>query len=382
MRLPGCLAIELGVAAILLGGTGVAGYAGARELGRRWDPVAARAWLHGVLRREGSPAGGRPGAPQSDPSASSANSVGSLAARQDLSADRPLPVAMDTPGTFLGMSDDLLIERLRNQPISQLKLNRGGSSLSFRAQLADGSRAAWKPTQTNLQTIPRKEVAAYRLNRLLGLNAVPPSVLRAMPSDDLYARLHPDSVAAIPRIRAEIIVGPGGRIGGAASYWIPVIKDSGLDTPEGRAETGLWLTQGQTIPFSRRAMAAQVSTMVVFDFLIANPDRYSGGNMKMSEDGTQLFFMDNTMSFYLDPDGFERARELLLRTQRFSRVLSDRLRRVELPTLRRLMRDEADGAEILTEAEMRAVVARREIAEAHITSMVQQYGASNVLCFP
>lgn len=371
MRLPGCLAIELGVASILLGATGVAGYVGARELRRRWDPVAARAWVQGLMRRERPADSERRHEPHTP-----------LTSRQDLSADRPSPAAMDTPGTFLGMSDDILLERLRSQPIGQLKLNRGGSSLSFRAQLADGSRAAWKPTQTNLQTIPRKEVAAYRLNRLLGLNAVPPAVLRSMSSDELYARLHPDSVAAIPRIRAEVIVGPGGRIGGAASYWIPVIKDSGFDTPEGRAETARWLTQGQTIPFSRRPMAAQVSTLIVFDFLIANPDRYSGGNMKMSEDGTQLFFMDNTMSFYLDPDGFERTRELLLRTQRFSRVLAERLRRVELPTLRRLMRDEVDGAEILTEAEMRAVVARREIAEAHIASMTQQYGASNVLCFP
>ena len=50
-------------------------------------------------------------------------------------------------------------------------------------------------------------------------------------------------------------------------------------------------------------MAAQVSTLIVFDFLTANPDRYSGGNMKMSPDGKQLFFMDNTMSFYVDGNG-------------------------------------------------------------------------------
>ena len=66
------------------------------------------------------------------------------------------------------MSDELLLERVRNQPIVRFKVNHGGSSMSFRVDFADGSRAAWKPIQTNLQTIPRKEVAAYRLNRLLG----------------------------------------------------------------------------------------------------------------------------------------------------------------------------------------------------------------------
>ncbi len=91
------------------------------------------------------------------------------------------------------MSDELLLERVRTQPIVRFKLNHGGSSLSFRVDFADGSRAAWKPTQTNTQTIPRKEVAAYRLNRLLGLNAVPPAAPRAVSRDELLSHLHPES---------------------------------------------------------------------------------------------------------------------------------------------------------------------------------------------
>src|SRR5581483_6750058 len=98
-----------------------------------------------------------------------------LAPRRDLSTLPDLRVSLESSGTFLGMSDELLLQRVRTQPIVRFKLNHGGSSLSFRIELADGSRAAWKPTQTNTQTIPRKEIAAYRLNRLLGLNAVPPA---------------------------------------------------------------------------------------------------------------------------------------------------------------------------------------------------------------
>jgi hypothetical protein len=77
-------------------------------------------------------------------------------------------------GTFMGMEDDFLIARLRSQPIVRMKFNKGGSSLSFRVDFADGSRAAFKPAQTNLQTIPRREVAAYRINRLLGLARLRP----------------------------------------------------------------------------------------------------------------------------------------------------------------------------------------------------------------
>ena len=38
--------------------------------------------------------------------------------------------------------------------------------------------------------------------------------------------------------------------------------------------------------------------------------------------------MDNTMSFFLDPQGKEKIRDVLLRTQRFSRALYDALNRL------------------------------------------------------
>ena len=91
----------------------------------------------------------------------------------------PNPAIFEEPGgTFLGMSDEMLLARVRTQAILGMRLNKGGSTLSFRVELADGSRAAFKPAQTDLRTIPRKEVAAYRLNRLLGLDAVPPAAPR------------------------------------------------------------------------------------------------------------------------------------------------------------------------------------------------------------
>src|SRR5262245_25110542 len=114
-----------------------------------------------------------------------------------------LRVALETTGTFLGMSDELLLERVRTQPITRFKLNHGGSSLSFRVDFADGSRAAWKPMQTNMQSVPRKEVAAYRLNRLLGLHAVPPAAPRAVTREELLEHLHPESMQFLSRIKAE-----------------------------------------------------------------------------------------------------------------------------------------------------------------------------------
>ena len=306
-----------------------------------------------------------------------------LAARKDLSTLPDVRVALETSGTFLGMSDELLLERVRTQPIVRFKVNHGGSSLSFKVDFADGSRAAWKPAQTNTQTIPRKEVAAYRLNRLLGLNAVPPAAPRAVSREELLTRLHPESLPSLPRIKAETIFGPTGRTIGTASYWIPVIKSSGFDTPEGRRMSQAWLKQGESVPADQARMAAQISDMVVFDFLTANPDRYSGGNMKMSADGKQLFFMDNTMSFFVDEDGKDKNRDVLFRTQRFSKTMYEALNQVTEPTLQKALAEEMGTPyEILTPAEIAAVVARRRVIQSHVDALIAQYGVRSVLVFP
>jgi hypothetical protein len=288
----------------------------------------------------------------------------------------------ETGGTFLGMADDLLLARLRSAPITRSKANRGGSSLSFRVDFADGSRAAFKPAQTNLQTIPRKEVAAYRISRLLGLSAVPPAILRALTRDELFANLHPESQPLLPRLRAETLFTPQNKTMGALSYWIPEIKDAGWDTPEGIQRTSQWLKVG--VPLSRddQPAAAQLSNLVVFDFLTANPDRYSGGNIKVSPDGDRVYFMDNTMAFFLHPEGHARNRAWLAKTERFSRTLLAALGRLTATRLERVLGPDAEGQEILTSSEIRAVVARREVLQRHVAALVATHGAPNVLVFP
>jgi len=302
--------------------------------------------------------------------------------REEISQPPSPRITGDAAGTFLGMSDELLLARVRDQPITGVKLNRGGSSLSFRVDFADGSRAAFKPAQTNLQTIPRKEVAAYRLNRLLGLNAVPPAVPYSLPKNELLGKLHPESQFALPRIKAETIFNPLGETAGVFSYWVPTVKDSGFDTPEGQRQTAEWLMQGSFIPPDKRRLAAQLSDLVVFDFLTANPDRYSGGNMKMSPDGEHLFYMDNTLSFFLRPEGHVRNRAALERAQRFSRRLHRALSGLTLESIEKVMWDARDGQEVLTPSEIRAVVARRDVALEHIEAVARTYGEEQVLVFP
>ena len=308
---------------------------------------------------------------------------GSLAGEMDPAMPPSPDVARESAGTFMGLEDDFLIARLRSQPIVRMKFNKGGSSLSFRVDFADGSRAAFKPAQTNLQTVPRREVAAYRINRLLGLSAVPPATPRMVSREDIFSHLHPETVAMLPRIRAEIIFDPRGHTAGVMMYWVPVIKDSGLDTPEGIAQSTRWLTHGQTIPDEKHGLAAQLADLLVFDFLISNPDRGSGGNMLTSEDGSRLLFMDNTLSFFIEPQGNDKIRTALGRSQRFSRRLYQALDRISEETLSRILAQASEGDyEILTKPEIRAVVSRRDFVQKYIDGLVATYGASEVLYFP
>src|SRR5262249_19517428 len=144
-----------------------------------------------------------------------------------------------------------------------------------------------------------------------------------------------------------------------------------------------WLTQGEPIPADQQAMAAQLSDLVVFDFLTSNPDRYSGGNMKMSPDGAQLFFMDNTMAFFIEPEGSLRNRQGLHRAQPFSPALYQALDRVTVPTLERILAEEIDTPyEILTPGEINAVVARRDFVRRYLDGLIAEFGAPNVLVFP
>lgn len=308
---------------------------------------------------------------------------GSLAGEPD-SPSPPSPnVVQELAGTFMGMEDDFLIARLRSQTIVRIKFNKGGSSLSFRVDFADGSRAAFKPAQTNLQTIPRREVAAYRINRLLGLGAVPPATPRMVSRNEVFSHLHPDTVPMLSRIRTETVFDPRGNTAGVMMYWVPVIKDSGLDTPEGMHESSRWLTQGQSIPAEKHALAAQLADLLVFDFLISNPDRTSGGNMLTNADGSRLLFMDNTLSFFIEPQGSDKTRSALARSQRFSRRLYQALDRISEETLIATLAQASEGDyEILTKPEIRAVVSRRDYIRKYIDGLVATYGAGEVLYFP
>lgn len=291
----------------------------------------------------------------------------------------PLDVATEATGTFLGMDDELLIDRMRGAEIRQAKLNKGGSSISFRLDFADGSRAAFKPEQINPQTIPRKEVAAYRLERWLGFNSVPPATMRTFHHDDLVGHLPPDAQFLQKRIEAETTFDAEGFTRGELSYWIPVIVDSHLDTLDNVLLWWRWMTVGEQLPPEKAPLLQQLSSLLVFDMLTNNSDRFSGGNLMTSKDGRVLFWMDNTFGFQIEPEGHLRCRTYLFRCQKFSKKMIAALRRLDFAALKEALQPEPG---LLSDAEMQSVVARKDVTLRYVDSLIAQYGSEQVLVFP
>jgi hypothetical protein len=286
------------------------------------------------------------------------------------------------PPMFDGARDDILLERMRTGRITAIKFNRGGSSVSLRLTFADGSRAACKPDQTNLQSVPRKEIAAYRLNRLLGLTGVPPAAARRLTRQEIETLLVKESRVFLGRIREEVLFDHDGVVGAEVSHWIPEIRDAKLEKdhiPVWEA----WLRQGGALPTGRGDFVRQLSGMLVLDLLTSNYDRFTGTNDLMSPDGRTLYAMDNTIGFYLEPDGHPRPREHFLRCQRFSRRVYERLKALSEAALRAELAKEPDPPwPILTDAEIAAVLQRRDFALKHIERQIAAHGAAAVLAWP
>jgi hypothetical protein len=275
-----------------------------------------------------------------------------------------------------------------------VKVNRGGSSISLRLDFVGGGRASFKPEQTNPQSVPRKEVAAYRIDRLLGINAVAPAFGRAFSLDELYGALDKDGRQFLPRLREELISrkdpeNPKRRIiAGEVQWWIPVIENARIrkhkiDDTDGIVTWKRLLRAGATVPPEEYELVRQISTMLLFDFVIDNTDRWSGSNARVSADGSKLYFMDNTLAFSRDTNGHRKSQNYLERTQTFSRRLVERLRALtKEDVLAALEPDRGPFEQLLTDEELEALFGRRDTALAYIDELIQEHGEDVVLVFP
>jgi hypothetical protein len=201
-----------------------------------------------------------------------------------------------------------------------------------RATLSDGSRdhdasiqsidetrqrfESARRTEFNFRDYWGYNVAAYRLGAMLGIDMIPPSVERRFRYQDA-----------------------------AYTWWIDdVIMDE-----QARAKTGV-------APPDPVYWSAQLHVLRVFDELIANTDR-NQGNMLIDR-RWKLWLIDHTRGFRTTPT---LAAPLAIR--RCERTMFTRMKGLTYDSLR------AELGRYLTEAEMRALLARRDLIVERIEAL-------------
>lgn len=303
-----------------------------------------------------------------------------------------LKVAFSTgPQTVFDGPDEALLAPLAAAPITRIKLNQGGTSLSLRIDFANGSRAAFKPDQYSYHlSDPRREIAAYRIDRLLQIGHVAPAKPARFTVEELVAAADPPVRAyTAQRLTAEGIAHDG-MMSGEVQWWIPEIKDAKLgplriDEVDSVERWSQELKVGAPILPQDRATLEQLTAMIVFDVVIDNADRWSGSNTKSSPDQKILYFMDNAMSFSKFTHGHDTNLGPLLKIQKFPRGLIQRLRALDLATVTAALddtgHDEGLGP-LLDGEELSAIMARRDHVIDYVDRLIEQFGEDAVLAFP
>jgi hypothetical protein len=158
----------------------------------------------------------------------------------------------------------------------------------------------------------------------------------------------------------------------------------GIDTGLGIRQWSEWLTLGGQIPEPARMMMAYLSSMLLFDYLIANWDRFSGGNAKGDASGTVLYLRDHDSAFgqAIQPSVQRRVLDRMLRAERFSRSFYRALRGLGVAELEACLAAEPSGEPLLTRAQLDAVLDRRDTVVSHVASLIELHGADRVLVFP
>jgi hypothetical protein len=289
-----------------------------------------------------------------------------------------------------GAPDAELLSPVGVGKVIKIKANHGGTSLSLRVDFENGARASFKPEQIFPQSDPRREIAAYRIDRLLKIGRVPPAKSFVVPVAELIAAAEPRYRSYMQaRLAEESLIRKGGILRGELSWWVPEIKLAKLgshriDEKDGKTAWIAALQIGAKLTEEERSFVAQISAVILFDVLIDNPDRWTGANTVMSPDSKTLFFMDNTMSFSRFGFGHESNLLALRRSQVFPKALVERIRALtpEVIAAAISVGEDSGLAPLLNDTELDAILVRRDNMLRYIDQLIAEHGEAAVLAFP
>lgn len=333
-------------------------------------------------------------------------------------------------GSFFERPDGDIRERLATLELAHVERGYGGRSVAFKIRLSDGTQGYYKPNQRFSAAHWWSEVASYHLDREMHLGRVPPVVSRRLRWDVLRRSAPNDERFS------EVIVDEDGTMCGSFSYWIPdrlspvhlpsgwerwlrVAGHYGTTTPFQRpreyvaalhgdqaasaADAGaapVGATPGDVPPSApastdapptnneptgevshagaepdRQDRDAELSDLVVFDFLTQNTDRWGGGNANvLTRGGGAIVFLDNAAGFpQRGPSRLGLMDARLRVVQRFRGRTLAALRNLDIHALERRMRFEP-CAPILDSTQLSALEERRRAVLQRANEMQTQYG--------
>ncbi len=278
----------------------------------------------------------------------------------------PPPSVVDSRPRFRDELDEEVLAKLCSLQVKSIRPLGGGSSIKLRVTFVDGSQAAVKPNQLRI-TRYQAEVAAYKLSRALGLAVVPPSCVRTFSKEALQTGMPKD---LRERMDQELVVDEHGNVKTAVIQWVSGLRNMKLE------QADWWrplLKTGEPIPSGKHKRVAEISTLLLFDYLLLNFDRWSGGNT--TEADGEMIYIDQGAGF--GPDKKHGHSRLMLKTlkwsERFPRHLAHSLFQLDLPALR------ADFGDLVTDEEWESFLYRVEHARAYLKSLKKQHPKDSLL---
>ncbi len=257
----------------------------------------------------------------------------------------------------------------------------GNTSVVFKLTFESGAKAAYKPRCKRGRERYKAEIAAYRLARALGIRNVPEAGFRKLALSDLERALgaHGPSLAMAKK---ELVADAEGNVAGAYIPWLAGLEFVRLEDEPWRSKWRGWVLTSESVPEADRATAAQVASMIVFDSITGNWDRWSGANVGWNGGTRELLFVDNDGAFMVpSPAPFERQRELLRMLKKYPRALVVRLRELDESTLRQAFGEETPGVALLSAGATRDTDARRRAVLEQVDARVRELGDARVFAF-
>jgi hypothetical protein len=296
----------------------------------------------------------------------------------------PEPAPLGFVGSELTQQE--IVEQLTDGDVRRIRPIRASQSIVFRIRMRGSVDAAYKPRTQQLRWGYRAEVAAYRVALALGMDNVPPAAVRYYRRSVMERQVDSDFADRWSDFSDMMRWEPGGSVPGAMIYWIPELQDTELDRRSRMEEWSGWLRHDGEVPEGKETLARDLATMVAFDFLIANWDRFSGGNVDGNAEQTRLYVRDHNVAFaHPLPERLQRRMSAhLRRTERFSRVWIEALRAMDEPAWRAAMResDDEESPTLLGENQLQDLQGRQRALLSYVGALVDSHGEAATLYFP